>query len=669
MEGGTDIMHGVLTQKSADFNVVHKRSTTEIQRPSTNGQSQATSSCLPPRSGQSQASPSSLPDDVDDVGKQGDAIPTTNGEKRPSGEIEASPTKRLNVGAKSHEGQSIELFSSNNHIQNGQDLCVLNIQNAEQEDPHQQGQKLNKVNHQNITNITINDNPEIVNGTLIIQLLDKAKEEKLIEDQATIYHLLDNNSFRGKYSGLTRFNLNKNEIILNITNGEDIVELIKINKLIDPDEETEWPIKCTTIEQKTTNFVVGVMKKIPPSITEARIMADLKRNHEINKRLGAKVLEIKRIKKKGSTSNIHDDPTYSVFIKFEGQTRPSTLYYARKEHEIYPYIRPLIQCGKCKKVGHKKENCTADPICGICGYKHKSIECRKDYKIKANRRCANCQGNHNAGYGGCTYLKTEKKVIKMQAEQNVSRYEARKHCWNNRQIEEQTRNQEITQNEINNQPEEQPLNNTEIINQQQQNDTPQEQPTCSYPINDEAGSNHNTQNIQNEINTKKTYSAIVNKEMGEDRSNPTNEKQQTKLKREPKDSKKTPKNASNAQATKITLDANDLVSVLIQIIDIKNTVESENDKKIMALNVICNTLKINTKELVTLSKQLHETNNENTENMTATKDDEMEVEYYKDESQSPPTSHKPQTGKLVNNIFENGIKMVRHAFEPKPHNG
>ena len=157
--------------------------------------------------------------------------------------------------------------------------------------------------------------------------------------------------------------------------------------------------------------------------------------------------------------------------------------------------------------------------------------------------------------------------------------------------------------------------------------------------------------------------------MGEDRSNPTNEKQQTKLKREPKDSKKTPKNASNTQATKITLDANDLVSVLIQIIDIKNTVESENDKKIMALNVICNTLKINTKELVTLSKQLHETNNENTENMTATKDDEMEVDYYKDESQSPPTSHKPQTGKLVNNIFENGKKMIRHAFEPKSHNG
>ena len=124
--------------------------------------------------------------------------------------------------------------------------------------------------------------------------------------------------------------------------------------------------------------------------------------------------------------------TKLVRLKFQGKTRPKKMFYGKEVLDIYPYYQKLIICAKCSITGHLAKNCRSEPRCGICSRAHSKRNCNLKERAQTNRslrKCPNCRKQHNAGYGGCIYIRIEKEILRLHAELQWNRNNTRKLLW------------------------------------------------------------------------------------------------------------------------------------------------------------------------------------------------------------------------------------------------
>jgi len=337
-----------------------------------------------------------------------------------------------------------------------------NIMDATTEKPHPHTERNPDQEPDNHIN-----NIEVSGSTIVIQFINESRDANIIHDKGTLHHLLNNSPFAGAIDGKGRFSFSKHEYIINIKNNNDLAKLLSVEHLDNKDTGEIWPIQCRELENFHDNsYVVGVLKNIHPSVLENRIQDEINRNKTRNEQNGIIILESHRIKKSvdGALTN-----TYCVKIKFSGQNKPNNIAYGGEIHEIHDYTPQVVICFRCSKTGHIAKYCSRPPKCGFCGEKHESRNCGKDNTNISLRRCPNCQKNHVVSYGGCQFIKVEKKVIRLSAGNQNPKYELRKQLWAEVAARNSNRRVEATQNPISIEPTQTHQREPELIEVSYQN--------------------------------------------------------------------------------------------------------------------------------------------------------------------------------------------------------
>jgi hypothetical protein len=80
--------------------------------------------------------------------------------------------------------------------------------------------------------------------------------------------------------------------------------------------------------------------------------------------------------------------------------------------ELYDRSCRLRQCFSCQGYGHIGTQCKAIRKCGYCAQDHGSRECPMKSDRSVPRKCANCQGHHEAWSNQCTDRKEEMAKVK-----------------------------------------------------------------------------------------------------------------------------------------------------------------------------------------------------------------------------------------------------------------
>lgn len=68
-----------------------------------------------------------------------------------------------------------------------------------------------------------------------------------------------------------------------------------------------------------------------------------------------------------------------------------------------------MQCKRCQRFGHAKNQCNRPYRCVKCGDDHPTTSCLKRPETEAT--CANCQEKHPASYKGCTKYKQYRDLL------------------------------------------------------------------------------------------------------------------------------------------------------------------------------------------------------------------------------------------------------------------
>lgn len=79
-----------------------------------------------------------------------------------------------------------------------------------------------------------------------------------------------------------------------------------------------------------------------------------------------------------------------------------------------PYKKKdIIQCKRCQRFGHTKNQCMRPYRCVKCGNDHPTASCQKQSNTDAT--CANCEGKHPASYKGCQkYQQYRQNILKLK---------------------------------------------------------------------------------------------------------------------------------------------------------------------------------------------------------------------------------------------------------------
>ena len=257
---------------------------------------------------------------------------------------------------------------------------------------------------------------EVSQPVIVIELLGKSKDEKLIVDKATILHLINSSVFKEKYSGEPRRMFSKHQIVLNITNPDHVSDLLNVEKLTN--EEGDWPVKCRRGRNESTGLHIGILKGIHQDVSINRVKANLVRQ-------GLEIGEVTRLQNRYG-------PTKCIIINFNNEI-PSEIMYAGRQTAIHRYNPPdrNLICNKCSLGGHKAEYCNTkgSPRCPMCSGPHSKRDCpRPKVDDKLIFKCPNCPDDavpHTATYGKCPYLIKEKEIMKIRIRENVPRHIAK----------------------------------------------------------------------------------------------------------------------------------------------------------------------------------------------------------------------------------------------------
>lgn len=126
-------------------------------------------------------------------------------------------------------------------------------------------------------------------------------------------------------------------------------------------------------------------------------------------------------RKKRSEGKVSWEPTGSVVLTFLGQLLPTHVYCCNVSTPVSLYTLPSIQCHKCCRFGHIRDQCRSKPRCSRCAGSHDGISCdTPDDKLS----CILCSGSHSATNPSCPEHNRQKLIKMTMSEENISYTEA-----------------------------------------------------------------------------------------------------------------------------------------------------------------------------------------------------------------------------------------------------
>jgi hypothetical protein len=115
------------------------------------------------------------------------------------------------------------------------------------------------------------------------------------------------------------------------------------------------------------------------------------------------------------------EPTGTVVVTFLGQTLPDKIYCFNMSIPVSSYRLPIIQCHKCCRFGHIKDQCRSNPRCARCAQNHEVSECSvPDNEVS----CLFCSGPHATTDPKCPEFSRQKSIKLVMSEENIGYIEA-----------------------------------------------------------------------------------------------------------------------------------------------------------------------------------------------------------------------------------------------------
>ncbi|OOZ38145.1 hypothetical protein BOW52_09195 [Solemya elarraichensis gill symbiont] len=189
--------------------------------------------------------------------------------------------------------------------------------------------------------------------------------------------------------------------------GEIAVECHSAKHLQTLLSQTSIANKNITVRQpKNLLQTQGVIKKVGLSERISEVKNELNKNDHFHP-----VIDVRRLQ------NRHRQDSQAVLITFKGHTLPKSVYIGFMEYKVEKYIRHPLRCTTCQGYNHSANECKSKIKCPRCSGEHKYSECTVP---DTDKKCPNCGNPHSAGYKGCTYHKTQVKIIKTQTLDNIS---------------------------------------------------------------------------------------------------------------------------------------------------------------------------------------------------------------------------------------------------------
>lgn len=134
------------------------------------------------------------------------------------------------------------------------------------------------------------------------------------------------------------------------------------------------------------------------------------------------VIKARRLnKKKRVDGNTIWEPTGSVVLTLLGQVLPEHVYCFNMSLPVKMYTLPTIQCHKCCRYGHVRDQCRSAPRCSRCSGPHDSLFCMAPDE---NISCLYCSGNHLATDMKCPEYSRQKSIKLVMSQESISYTEA-----------------------------------------------------------------------------------------------------------------------------------------------------------------------------------------------------------------------------------------------------
>lgn len=115
-------------------------------------------------------------------------------------------------------------------------------------------------------------------------------------------------------------------------------------------------------------------------------------------------------------------PRQMVLVTFQGLTLPEYVYIDRVRCEVERYVPPVIQCFRCFRYGHTKDQCRGSKLCKKCGQGHDEDVCQE-----ISEYCIYCQNtDHSSTSKRCPQHEKQKKIKVTMADYNLTFKEAEK---------------------------------------------------------------------------------------------------------------------------------------------------------------------------------------------------------------------------------------------------
>lgn len=115
-------------------------------------------------------------------------------------------------------------------------------------------------------------------------------------------------------------------------------------------------------------------------------------------------------------------PRQMVLVTFQGLTLPEYVYIDRVRCEVEKYVPPVIQCFRCFRYGHTKDQCRGSKICKKCGQGHDEDACQVKSQYCVYCKCT----DHDSMSKRCPQHEKQKKIKITMTEYNLTFREAEK---------------------------------------------------------------------------------------------------------------------------------------------------------------------------------------------------------------------------------------------------
>lgn len=233
--------------------------------------------------------------------------------------------------------------------------------------------------------------------TFFLEPTDEKQKLHIMEVAKLLHNIKITNYTELKPAGKFRYKITFN----NPRHAENLIN----SKILT--ETYKYKIYVPKMYQET----IGVIRNIPPTITDQELLDNLESNR-------IKITKVERIQKMQNNKLV---PTYSIKIYAEGEKLPQEIKIFNLPYKVEVYLFPLKFCYKCLRYGHKTKACKSQQVrCYNCSLgEHEGADCRS-----LDVRCFHCKEPHKAFDKTCKERSRQDNIRKAMAYNKLSFDEA-----------------------------------------------------------------------------------------------------------------------------------------------------------------------------------------------------------------------------------------------------